>query len=557
MPDKLNRRQFILLAILASVGSLGYFHLLDRAIFSSKHFAPIFRVLLTVHDAKTAWLSAAVCFLAALWHWPNPFLALVDWLSGHVYVVVAASVAVLSLGSIFAYRSHPFSMDEYAAVFQSKIFASGHLYAQLPPSVVDWLVMPGFNGPFLIASRVTGKAIESYWPGFALLLAPFELLGVPWLCNSLLAGLALYLVYRITAHITGDQRAAGWAMLFTLGSGAFAANAISYYSMQAHLTANLLFAWLLIKPSPRRALAAGLVGSWALVLHNPFPHSLFAAPWILAMAWEKNQRHYLVPLIVGYLPGLAVGLGWLWLRADIAPVAHNISAVSGVGRGVFVLPDSVLIDMRVASIAKMWIWAVPGLFLLALLGCVRERRNHTVRILTQSAALTFIGYLFVRLDQGHGWGYRYFHSAWGVVPILGGCAMVGNPNGRLASFAGATAILSLLVILPFQLWQIEGIIAQHLSQIPPPRRPGSNVYFIQPGGGWYMSDMAQIDPQLRGQDLLLASRGTNLDSELVRQNWPNAVKVGDDVLAQQWYLGPVDQRRFSIAFARSDSHAGP
>jgi len=39
-------------------------------------------------------------------------------------------------------------MDEYAAVFQAKIFAAGRLTAQLPPSIVDWLIPPGFNGRF-------------------------------------------------------------------------------------------------------------------------------------------------------------------------------------------------------------------------------------------------------------------------------------------------------------------------------------------------------------------------------------------------------------------------
>ena len=63
-----------------------------------------------------------------------------------------------------------------------------------------------------------------------------------------------------------------------------------YYSMQAHLTANLLFVWLLLKPTPYRAFGAGVVGSLALVLHNPFPHMLFAAPWIIAFARSKDQR---------------------------------------------------------------------------------------------------------------------------------------------------------------------------------------------------------------------------------------------------------------------------
>jgi hypothetical protein len=75
-----------------------------------------------------------------------------------------------------------------------------------------------------------------------------------------------------------------------------------------------------------------------------------------------------------------------------------------------------------------------------------------------------------------------------------------------------------------------------------------------------MSDMIQIDPQLRSPDLLLASRGKKLDAELIHQNWPNAEVINHGFWAQQWYLGPADQRRstgngragdqFTIAFTR-------
>ncbi len=541
--DESATRLFILSGILASVVCLAYFMMLDRFIFSSAYFTPMFRILLTVDDSQTIWLSVAICFLAALWKMPSPILKLIDFLVRNRYLVVLSTVALISVGSLVAYHNYAFSMDEYAAVFQSKIFARGHIYAQLPPSVINWLVMPGFNGSFLFASRETGRAIEGYWPGFALLLAPFQFLGVPWLCNALLAGLAVYLIFRITAEITGDLRSAGWAMLFAIASGAFVSNAISYYSMQAHLTANLLFVWLLLNVTPSRAVAAGLVGSLALALHNPMPHALFAAPWVMGLAIDKSQRRCLLPLMLGYLPGLAILLGWLYLRVDIVPVAHDISGVSGIGSGVFVLPDVVVLQMRTAAMAKMWVWAVPCLFLLAILGCVRFRDNGAVRSLAHSAALTFLAYLFVRLDQGHGWGYRYFHSAWGTIPILAGCAMSGKSQTRLVSFAGASAILSLVFIVPFQMHQIGGIISRHLAQIPPPSRPGNNVYFIPPGGGSYMADMIQIDPMLQDADLLLASRGKQLDTELIRQNWPNAVVVNHGFWAQQWYLGPEEHRR--------------
>jgi hypothetical protein len=542
---RVTARRIPLIGMLFSVMCLAYFYALDRVMFSSAHFSPIFQRLLTVEDLDVAWLAVAICLLAALWNRPNPILRLIEFLGERPHSVAIASAATFALGALFVYHDYPFSMDEYAAVFQSKIFASGYVVAHLPRIALDWLVVPGFNGSFLIASRESGRAIEGYWPGFALLLAPFQFFGVPWLCNASLAGLAILLIYRITHEITGDRGAAGWAMLFTLASGAFVANAMSYYSMQAHLTANLLFVALLLKPTRSRAVAAGLVGSLALILHNPVPHALFAIPWIVAMTADQQQRHYLPQLILGYLPGVAVALGWLVLRSNIASEVHNAAAVSGIAAGVFAWPDAVLINMRAASLAKTWIWASPCLFVFAILGRVLCRDNRQVRLLAQSAALTFVGYLFVKLDQGHGWGYRYFHSAWGSIPILAACAMGERSQAqrRLVSFAGATAILSLLIVVPFQLHQIDRMISRHLEQIPPPTPPGNNVYFIEPSGGFYMADMVQIDPLLREHNLLLLSHGAESDAKMIRQSWPNAVKTASGRWGEQWSLGPTDQRR--------------
>ena len=541
----INRaRYFVCLCILGPVACLGYLYLLERGTFAGDYLAPIFRYLLLTYDAETAWLSLLVCLLAGAWNKAAPVLRLVDGMAGKPLWVAFSTVAVIALGSMTVYHCYPLSMDEYAAVFQAKIFAAGKVTAELPASLVDWLVLPHFNGMFLIASRQTGRAMEAYWPGFSLLLAPFEMLHVPWLCNALLAGLAVYLVYLITREITDDRRAAGWAMLFAVGSSAFLANSISFYSMQAHLTANLLFVWLLLNPTGLRALAAGLVGSLALVLHNPVPHLLFAAPWVVWMFADKIRRPNLVLVLFGYIPAIAVAASWLWLRSSISPAGAPSTWSAGL-EGVFSFPDAALFNMRAASTVKLWIWAIPCLFPLALTGYLACRGNRAVRLLAESALLTFLGYFFVRLDQGHGWGFRYFHSAWGAVPILAGCAMskTAAPPERLVTFTGAASVLSLLILVPFQMIQIDGFISRQLAQIPSPKPPGNNVYFLTGKGGFYMADMIQIDPFLRERNLLLASRGSELDAELARQNWPHAVLKSEGEWGQQWYLGDSDQRQ--------------
>ena len=187
-------RRVVLLSILCSALCLAYFYMLDGMFFSSRYFAPIFRLLLTGYDAEVAWLVVAVCIVAALWNRPHALLKLVDFLAGRPIRFALASTVLVVLGAIFVCHEYPLCMDEYAAVFQSKIFASGHLFAELPPSAIKWLVFPGFNGAFLIASQETGRVVEQYWPGYALLLAPFEFFNIPWFCNALLAGLAIYLI---------------------------------------------------------------------------------------------------------------------------------------------------------------------------------------------------------------------------------------------------------------------------------------------------------------------------------------------------------------------------
>jgi L-ascorbate metabolism protein UlaG (beta-lactamase superfamily) len=116
-------------------------------------------------------------------------------------------------------------------------------------------------------------------------------------------------------------------------------------------------------------------------------------------------------------------------------------------------------------------------------------------------------------------------------------------NGRLVSFAGATAILSLLVLIPLQMSQIDQFITQDLAQLAPPKRPGNNIYFIHPLGGNYLADMIQADPLLRNQDLLLVSHGAVLDTQMIQRNWPDAVKVSSNRAADQWYLGTEDRRQ--------------
>lgn len=514
----------------------------------------IFWHLLTIHDLPAAWLMLCVLLfgywvatrgngecprvdsmLLALDHQRYP-LALLLW-------------ALLCFGSFFVYRNHPLSMDEYAAVFQAKVFAAGALHGYFPPELLDYLIPKAFQNQFLMINSQTGAVFSAYWPGFSLLLTPFVWLGIPWACNPTLVALSLLMIARIARELIPSPMAAGWAMLFALASPAFVANGITYYSMAAHLLLNLYFAWLLFSRSSRRLFLAGAVGGFALALHNPFPHAVFALPWIFWLATRRGEwQRNLVWIGLGYFAtALPLVIGWsLWLRQSIQvplavdilqPVAamapdtleRAVSVIHGFFR-VLQWPDELIIYARLGGLAKLWLWASPLLLLLAWWGG-RESKLPPLRLLGASALMTFFAYFMIRFSQGHGWGYRYFHSAWGVLPILGAAGAI-----KLAAMPGegirwsralvAVTLASLVGANGLRFQQMGSFMADHLAQFSP-RVPAEFRVVLHNYRGYYGLDLIQNDPWLRGSEIVLLGEGAK-GRELVDRYFPGVVEAGSN-----------------------------
>jgi hypothetical protein len=488
----------------------------------------IFWHLLAIHDLPAAWLMLGM--LALGWSvarrpggsaWIEQLLLTLD---RQRYAVAAVLWVALCAGSLWVYQNHPLSMDEYAAVFQARIFAAGAMHGQFPPDLLDNLIPRGFQGSFLMVNRESGAVFSGYWPGFSLLLTPFVWLGIPWACNPTLVAASFLLIGRIARDLIASPLAAGWALLFALASPAFVANGITYYSMPAHLLFNLGFAWLLLTPTPKRLFLAGLVGGFALVLHNPFPHAVFALPWIVWLAMRPGQRmRNLSFLAAGYLPVfLLLGVGWWGWRqqmlSDVVQVgsiiqAADMEAPTRLDRlqqllrlfpGFLNWPDQSILLARLGGLIKLWLWASPLLLLLAWWG-VRGEKKPGVRLLAASALLTFFAYFLIRFDQGHGWGYRYFHSAWGVLPILaalGAIKLAAVEGPRAMRQVALLALLSLVAANGLRFAQMGDFMATHLAQFPP-RIEAARRVVLHNGSGYYARDLIQNDPWLRGDELVL------------------------------------------------------
>jgi hypothetical protein len=566
--------------------------LADVQLAPGEKYPVIFHHLLATVDWVGA-LLGLVFLVAAFVLPPQRWIdGVTAWLGRNVRMVAVGVTVALAAMSVVAHHAYPLTMDEYAPAFQSQVFARGRLTAQWPPEIAPLLVAPQNIGWFIALSKGTGEACSEYWPGHALLMTPFTFLGIPWACNPVLSGVAIVLLAAVARRAFGDQ-AAGWAVLFALGSPVFAAYGISFYSMASHLTLNLLYAWLLLSPTVPRVAGAGLVGGFALTLHNPFPHLLFSLPWLgwLGLRADRWTRLPLIGLCYAavFLP---IDVGWQGLRdrlhAAPASVAVEPAAASEAGAAaaaagsavptslptilekviahlaVFNLPSMWdVIEGRAVSFVRLVAWDAPGLVVLACWGFSRNRQSTVARLFALSGLMTFLAYVFVPASGGHGWGYRYFFSAWSCLPVLaagladdsradgrGAPGRVGSPADLLRA-AGLAALLSLAVCVPVRLWQMHAFIADHLSQLParPERMDlvgGDVVSFVNVKAGYFRNDLVRNHPFFEHGPYRFVSTGPDND-KLVIEKLAGSIGmkprlVHADGRGSTWIVEPLQQK---------------
>ena len=539
------------------------------------------------------------------------------WLGRNVRLVAAGVAVGLAGMSIVAHQAYPLTMDEYAPFFQSQVFARGRLAGQWPAQLSPLLVSPVYVGIFLEMSRVTGQACSCYWPGHAMLLTPFTFLGIPWALNPVLSGCAILLLAAVVRRSFGE-RAVGWAVLFTLASPVFAAYGISFYAMMPHLTLNLLYAWLLLSPTLPRVAGAGLVGGFALALHNPFPHFVFALPWLGWLTLRRDRWTRLPVIALCYAAVfLPLEVGWRHVeeairgnrpatvfavaagvtdRATVAaagqppvadaaaspPAAAPVAPAAGGGVSALVATiASYLAVIEIPSLDDLWwgrfsaflrlvAWDAPGLFVLACWGFWRNRHSTPARLFALSGLSTFLGYALIAMSGGHGWGYRYFFSAWSCLPLLAAALATDHSGGEQAGddrdepgqvasgqiaspaavlrAAGLAAVLSLGICLPVRLWQIHTFIADHRAQLPPTsvaKEIGQNevVVFVDKKQGYYRHDLIRNDPFFERGPFIFVSTGLDNDTvaimEIAKAAGMQARMTQADDRGSAWILQPA------------------
>jgi hypothetical protein len=471
-----------------------------------------------------------VFFRLYAFHEPLPLLLLVAWTigaavvmarrapgpDGHAWLerlrapsaravgVVAALLFIVAL--VTWYRVHHavlLTMDEFTTDFQARIIARGELRATLP---AEWQPYVDALAPVFTAYQgLDGGWLSQYLPGYALMRTPFVLTGLEMLLNPLLAALSVVLLAAIARRLWPDEGLRPWmALAFLVTSSEVLMTSGTAYSMPAHLALNLLWLWLYQRGDVRSWGFALAVGVLALGLHNPMPHALFVAPFLLRLVRERRWRRVAAAVAV-YGAG---GLMWIaWLR-----MANPFARSGGPGLfSMFAIPNAIAFWLQAVNLSLLFTWHAPLFGVLAIAGVARARRWAPVMTdVALGVALTLAFYLFFPLTQGHGWGYRYAYQVLGSLALLaaaGAPSLVAAVGARRAQgLLAASFATALLVQVPLRFLQGERFVRPYAAAYRYVVSRPADVVIVHGDSIWYGRDLVRNDPHLQGQPVVLQAR---------------------------------------------------
>jgi hypothetical protein len=422
----------------------------------------------------------------------NPEITLV------VALTVFGVFAIAALGTYFVCHDYALSADEFMTDFQARIFLRGKISVEIPS---QWLaavrvIKPTYADYF----PATHSWKSAYLPVYAAMRAVFQTVSLQWLLNPFLAAVTVLALYGACRNIwPNEKQNALVAVLLLATSAQFLLMAMSAYSMPAHLALNTIWLWLYSRSDRRRFYLAPIVGVFAIGLHQPIPHALFAAPFLLRLVIQRKWWAVSVFGLV-YLLGCT---GWYAWRV-------HYSTHTGLGDASFFrLWNPKMLIIQPMDLLLVIGWSALATPLLAVLGFRRILREQPIiRDAALSCLLTFGFYYFFRLDQGHGWGYRYFHGTLTcliLVAVAGWQALVNATGIRTArKFLGGALLGSLAIALPLRCYQAESFIRPFARASETIHSMNVEVVGVDPHFAWYSADLIRNDPFLEQRPIVVA-----------------------------------------------------
>lgn len=226
-----------------------------------------------------------------------------------------AAVGVSYWIAVRIFEAMPHIEDEIAYVWEAQAMARGKISLPSPPDPKSFLV------PFVVDHN--GMRFGKYPPGWPALLALGIFFNARTLVNPLLAGLGVWLTYRLGKRIFGPP-AGLLAALLTLTSPFFLINSGSLLSHPLGLALSLLFAlgWLEAWDDEThqkwRPLAISAVALGLLALTRPLTAVGVALPFAahgLILFFKKDNSARVRLLVFALIAAVVAGLLFAWQYA--------------------------------------------------------------------------------------------------------------------------------------------------------------------------------------------------------------------------------------------------
>ena len=442
---------------------------------------------------------------------------------GRVLVTVTL---VVTLGTLLAthlvMHAYPFSMDEFSADFQARIFAQGQYSATLPST---WRPFArGITPIFVAYDPAAASWFSAYLPIYAILKSPFLLLGLGTFLNPLLAGISIIALAGIARQLWPNERMRPWlAVCFLATSSQFIMMSGTQYSMPAHLCFNLLWLWMYLRGDDRSFGWALAIGMLALGLHNPFPHALFVAPFLVRLVRERRWAR------VGAAAGAYGAASLLWFLLIRVSYSHATGQWQGGLLGLFAVPTAAQLWLHGINLSLLLTWQAPLAGALAIAAMLElNKLESPLQDVAWGLLLTLAFYTLFPSHQGHGWGYRYAYQVIGNLALLAAAGSatllraLGEIRGRrvlVASF-----IFAIVIELPLRIRDTESFVRPFAAGAEYVHSRTADVVLIHGDSIWYGRDLLRNDPFLRDGPVVMSATGlTPLGRAMLEREYPGRV----------------------------------